>query len=239
MGQKIHPLGLRIGITQKHRSKWCTNTTDYPRFILEDKLLRDYLFKKYAAANIVDIIIHRRQRAKDLKTQEPIDLIEIFIHTPVPIKILNKNKQKSQESMISLRSDLEKLCQKKRRKENLPEVRLSVNVLKVFDQYTEASIIADDLIKQLEARVPFRLALKKVLKPVLDLLKKKKLNGIRIQIAGRLNGAEIARTEWFREGRIPLHTLRADVNYCYKTAKTIYGIMGIKVWTFKEKTSEF
>lgn len=230
MGQKIHPLGLRLGITQKHRSNWFASSADYPRLVLEDRFLRNYLFKTYPSAKIVDVLIHRLPTMTNLKTEKPIEVIEMFIRTPLSGKMIDLDNQK--KSVEELRVKLEQICQKQRDKDNLPELRLRVTVLKIQKQYEEASIIADSLIEKLENRAPFRFALKDILERV---VKSEQLEGIRIQIAGRLNGAEIARTEWTRDGRVPLQTLRADVNYCSKTAKTIYGILGIKVWAFKKE----
>nr|YP_009367533.1 ribosomal protein S3 [Pseudoneochloris marina]ARK14524.1 ribosomal protein S3 [Pseudoneochloris marina] len=230
MGQKIHPLGLRIGVTQEHRSKWFANSADYPRLILEDQKLRQLILEKYSTANIVDIIINRRQTTQDIETKESLDIVEISIHTAVPGKIIGRTK----DNITELKNSLESICQKERTKQNLPKIRLILNVLKVQNPYSAAAVIADYLIQQLEQRVPFRAALKKSL----ERIRLAKLEGVKIQISGRLNGAEIARTEWVRKGRVPLQTLRADIDYSYKTAKTIYGILGIKVWTFKgEKTN--
>lgn len=235
MGQKVHPLGLRIGITQQHRSKWFAKSSIYPQLILEDKLLRSYILEKYATANIVDIIINRRRTTQHIETKQYIDLVEISINAAVPGKILDRTQ--TQNNITQLKTDLEQLCQKERNKKNYslvaPKIQIILNIFKVENAYAEASVIADYLIQQLEERVPFRSALKKSLKR----MRLAKLKGIKIQISGRLNGAEIARTEWVRKGRVPLQTLRADIDYSYKTAKTIYGILGIKVWTFKgEKT---
>lgn len=229
MGQKVHPLGLRLGITQNHRSIWFSKFSNYPYLVLEDTNIRSYILKKYPKAHIVDILIKRYITTQNTETKESIDLIEITINTALPNKILdNKNKKKS---LMELKFLLEKCFQKKRNKKNLPKIEIILNVFKVNDIYLEASVLADYLIQQLEERVPFRSALKKTLN------RTRKLKGIKIQIAGRLNGAEIARTEWVRKGRVPLQTLRADIDYSYKTAKTIYGILGIKVWLFKgEKT---
>ena len=227
MGQKVHPLGLRIGITQKHRSNWFANSKDYARFVLEDKLLRSYILEKYATANIVNIIINRRPTTQDNETKKVIDLLELSIYTPIPRKILGNVE--TQKNILELKAELEKLCQKNRLQNNLPQIRIILNLFKIESAYSEASVLADFLIEQLEQRIPFRLALKKTLKS----MSTTKLQGIKIQVAGRLNGAEIARTEWVRNGRVPLQTLRADIDYSYKTAKTIYGILGIKVWTFK------
>ena len=227
MGQKIHPLGLRIGITQKHRSTWFAKSNIYPRLVFEDKLLRRYILAKYPTANIVDINIQRHRTTQDLETKTPFDLVELSIRAAVPGKIIDwKNKKKS---ITHLKKTLENFCQKSRLKSNQPQIRISLNILKVSNAYSEAPILADYLIQQLEERTPFRVALKKSLKR----MSRSKLKGIKIQISGRLNGAEIARTEWVRKGRVPLQTLRANIDYSYKTAKTIYGILGIKVWTFK------
>lgn len=226
MGQKVHPLGLRIGITQKHRSKWFANSKNYSCLLLEDKLLRSFIFNKYPTANIVDILISRRRTTQDLKTKKSIDFVEISIHAAVPEKMLGLKQTK--KNILELKSNLENLCQKNRLKKQLPELKIILKIFKIENAYTRASVVADYLIQQLEERVPFRSALKKCLTRI----NSDKLQGIKIQIAGRLNGAEIARTEWIRKGRVPLQTLRANMDYSYKTAKTIYGILGIKVWTF-------
>lgn len=225
MGQKIHPLGLRLGITQKHRSIWFSKFNNYPYLILEDTNLRSYIFNKYPKAHIVDIIIKRYRTTQNLETKELIDLIEVTINTALPSKILNRKDKK--QNLTELKNLLEQCCQKQRNNNNLPKVEILLNVFKIDDVYLEASVLADYLIQQLEQRIPFRSALKKTLN------RTRKLKGIKIQIAGRLNGAEIARTEWVRKGRVPLQTLRADIDYSYKTAKTIYGILGIKIWLFK------
>nr|QXI88221.1 ribosomal protein S3 [Ulva intestinalis] len=231
MGQKIHPLGLRLGITQKHRSIWFSKFDSYPRLILEDKDIRSYISKKYSKAHIIDVLIKRYRTTQNIETKQPVDLVEVSINTALPSKILNRKNTK--ESLTELKGILENICYKKRLNKNLPKVEIILNVFKVEDVYSEASVLADYLIQQLEERIPFRSALKKTL----NRTKFTKLKGIKIQIAGRLNGAEIARTEWVRKGRVPLQTLRADIDYSYKTAKTIYGILGIKVWLFKgEKT---
>ena len=225
MGQKIHPLGLRLGITQKHRSIWFSKFSNYPYLILEDTNIRSYIFNKYPKAHIVDIIIKRYRTTQNLETKEQIDLIEVTINTALPSKILNRKDKK--QNLTELKNTLEQVCQKQRNNNNLPKVEILLNIFKINDIYLEASVLADYLIQQLEQRVPFRSALKKTLN------RTQKVKGIKIQIAGRLNGAEIARTEWVRKGRVPLQTLRADIDYSYKTAKTIYGILGIKIWLFK------
>lgn len=227
MGQKIHPLGFRLGITQNHFSKWFAKSKDYPRLVLEDKKLRDTFFQKYPKANIVDIKIHRRQTTQDTETKALIDVTEMFIYTAIPSKIIGRSKGTT--TITELKENLEKLCQADRVKQNLPQLRIILTILKVQNPYSSASVIADFIIEQLEQRVPFRAALKKAFARI----RLAKLEGIKIEISGRLNGAEIARSEWVRKGRVPLQTLRADIDYSAKTAKTIYGIIGIKVWAFK------
>ena len=220
MGQKTHPLGFRLGVTQQHRSKWFANQHDYPFLILQDKLLREKILSKYPDANIVDIFINRNQITQNL---EEMTLISISIHTAVPGKIVGSVSG----TLDALSVELESLCEKHSSKTLKSQILVSVT--KVQNPYSSASIISDYLIEQLEQRVPFRAALKKAL----ERIRLAKLEGVKIQISGRLNGAEIARTEWVRKGRVPLQTLRADIDYASKSAKTIYGILGIKVWTFK------
>lgn len=228
MGQKVHPLGFRLGVIQEHRSKWFAKSSDYPRLVLEDKKLRDFLFQTYPSANTVDILIQRHQTTQTIQTKESIDRVEISIYAAAPGKII-----KAPTDIFELKKSLEKLCQKERLKNQLPKIEITLNVYKVQNPFSSASVIADSLIGQLEKRVAFRRALKTVLNKV----RLAKLEGIKIEISGRLNGAEIARSEWVRKGRVPLQTLRADIDYCSKTAETIYGILGIKVWAFKgEKT---
>jgi small subunit ribosomal protein S3 len=159
MGQKIHPLGFRLGITQEHRSNWYAKPSDYPRFVLEDKKIRDTLFKKYPKASIVDIIIHRRQTTQDIETKESVDVTEVSIYTAVPGKIIGRSKA----TITELKESLEKLCQKDRLKQNLPQIRISLTIIKVQNPYSSASVIADYLIEQLEQRIPFRAALKNAL----------------------------------------------------------------------------
>lgn len=231
MGQKVHPLGFRLGITQKHRSKWFAKAKDYSRLVLEDKKWRDYLWQEYPKAGIVDIQICREQTTLDIESKEFVDVVEIAISAAVPGKIISRLKSTSSQLAITeLKDNLEKLCQSERLKQNLPPIRIILTLLKVKNPYSFASVIADYLIAQLEERIPFRYALRKSLGRIERFAN---LDGVKIEISGRLNGAEIARSEWVRKGRVPLQTLRADIGYSAKTAKTIYGVLGIKVWTFK------
>ena len=235
MGQKIHPLGLRLGITQKHRSKWFATKKNYPRLMLEDRFFRNYLLKTYPKAKIVDIHVLRDPTLEKKETDEKFEKTTVVIYTPIPREMVGKKEPK--KKLEELRVKLLDICTKERKKQNAPTLLLNLKLLPVRRPYGEASMIADDLIEQLEKRTSFRKALKKTLfRMKRGEVFEKVLQGTRIQISGRLNGAEIARIEWTRKGRVPLHTLRADVGYVSKTAKTIYGILGIKVWTFtKEK----
>lgn len=259
MGQKLHPLGLRLGITQTHRATWFAEQDKYPRWILEDQLIRNYLLKTYPEARIVDIKIVRppRQeplllRMRNLHWDEKkvkaslLEKIRVYIYTPYISNIVGTLEPK--QKVLNLRYALSELCINYRLKlrqqsDDVPSFRLHVFIEPIENPFCEASMIADELITHLEDRKPFRVALKKTLKKIKDEAQRRKwenknqhgLKGLRIQISGRLNGAEIARIEWTRKGRVPLHTLRADVGYVSKTAKTIHGILGIKVWTFTKE----
>lgn len=224
MGQKIHPLGFRLGITQKHKSQWFIKDKEYSQLAIEDFFLRKLLFRKFLEAGITDISIQRK-----------LDQIQIEIQAARPGVIVGREGTGLEE----LRKELEKKL-KIYRKENfyfyqktfpdgfqLPQVAL--HVTKLVNPDLEAAFLADFVVEQIEKRVPFRRAVKQTIQRA----QRARIKGIKIQVSGRLNGAEIARSEWVREGRVPLQTLRADIDYSYRTAKTIYGIIGIKVWIFK------
>ncbi len=210
MGQKTHPLGFRLGITQKHRSAWFANFKQYSQLLEEDDKIRTFLnpFKK--SASISNIFINRNSRG---------DQVELNIETARP-GILVGQAGKGIEVLL----------------ENLKKIlplnkQIRVNVLEVENADLNASLIADYVVEQLEKRIAFRRAIKKAMQRA----HAAKVSGIKIQVSGRLNGAEMARSEWIREGRVPLQTLRADVDYSAKEANTIYGILGIKVWLFKDE----
>lgn len=245
MGQKIHPLGLRLGITQKHRSQWIArvNITRW-RWLLQDKAIREYLYKEFKEAGIGEIIILRKQQVLN-QMYDPLDLIEVQIWAANANNICNTNNY--ERVLPKLGEKLGEVCSKKQFPGMWlfkPEFKIYPRVFQIEDAQHQANAIADELIKELEDRTPFRKALKKVInnlheKPPVGKNKNKSkrklsiLKGVRIQLSGRLNGAEIARIEWSKYGRVPLQTLRADMDYVSKTAKTTHGILGIKVWTFK------
>lgn len=206
MGQKTHPLGFRLNITQYHRSSWCSKKQKYAKFLEEDYIIRTYILNKLKNASITNIQINRK-----------VDQVEIEIKTGRPGIILGKSG-----------SGIEQLREKINKKlKNQTQIR--INVTEITEPDREASIIAEFISQQLEKRVAFRRAIRQAIQRA----QKANIKGIKIQVSGRLNGAEIARSEWIREGRVPLQTLRADIDYSYKTAQTIYGVLGIKVWLFK------
>ena len=210
MGQKTHPLGFRLGITQEHRSSWYANFDQYANLLQEDDQIRTYLKKLSRTASISNIQINRNGLN---------DQIQINIETGRPGVLVGENGS----GIKALLSNIKKL---------LPENRqLTINIVEVEKVNLNASLIADLVVEQLEDRVAFRRAIRKALQSALD----DNVNGIKIQVSGRLNGAEIARSEWIREGRVPLQTLRADIDYATKEARTIYGILGVKVGLFKSE----
>lgn len=210
MGQKTHPLGFRLGITQEHRSSWYANFDQYANLLQEDDQIRTYLDKLSRTASISNVQINRNGLN---------DQIQINIETGRPGILVGENGS----GIKTLLNNIKKL---------LPDNRqLTINIIEVEKVNLNASLIADLVVEQLEDRVAFRRAIRKALQSALD----ENVNGIKIQVSGRLNGAEIARSEWIREGRVPLQTLRADIDYATKEARTIYGILGVKVWLFKSE----
>lgn len=210
MGQKTHPLGFRLGITQEHRSTWYANLTQYAEILKEDDAIRTSIKKISKTNSIAKVNINRNSLN---------DQIQLNIHTGKPGILVG-----------DLGSGLEKLLGNI--KNLLPANRqLTINVLEVEKVDLDASLLADLVAEQLEKRVAFRRAIREALQRA----QKQNANGIKIQVSGRLNGAEIARSEWTREGRVPLQTLRADIDYATQEANTIYGVLGIKVWLFKSE----
>lgn len=205
MGQKTHPLGFRLGITQTHRSSWFEVAKTYPQTLEEDYKIRSYVEKEVSNAGLSKILINRKS-----------DQIEIDIHTSRPGVIVGR----SGSGIDKMKLDLNKLTK------NTKQIRINVSELTKPDG--DAALIAEFIAQQLEKRVAFRRATRQAIQKA----QRADVQGIKVQVSGRLNGAEIARTEWVREGRVPLQTLRADIDYATKKAFTIYGILGIKVWVF-------
>ncbi len=207
MGQKINPIGFRLGVTKDHASCWYADPSQYPNQLQEDHTIRQYIEKNLNNAGISDIKIARKA-----------DQIDLELHTARPGVVVGRGGS----GIEALRAGLQKKL-----KDNSRQIR--INVIEVARVDADASLIAEYIVQQLERRVSFR----RVVRQTIQRAQRAGVEGIKIQVSGRLNGAEIARTEWTREGRVPLHTLRADIDYAYKTAQTTYGILGIKVWVFK------
>ena len=210
MGQKTHPLGFRLGITQEHKSIWYANFNQYAKVLQEDNIIRTYLNAIAKSNSISNVRINRNGLN---------DQIQLTIETGKPGILVG-----------DLGSGLERLLTNV--KKLLPEDRqLTINIFEVEKVDLDASLLADLVAEQLEKRIAFRRAIREALQRA----QKQNVNGIKIQVSGRLNGAEIARSEWIREGRVPLQTLRADIDYATQEANTIYGVLGIKVWLFKNE----
>jgi len=206
VGQKIHPVGLRLGITQEHRSRWYADPSRYPELLQEDHKIRRFVEKNLSSAGISDVRIERKA-----------DQIDLELRTARPGVVVGRGGT----GIESLRTGLQKELGGNR--------QIRINVVEVARVDADAALIAEYIAQQLERRVSFR----RVVRQAIQRAQRAGIEGIKVQVSGRLNGAEIARPEWTREGRVPLHTLRADIDYAYKTAQTIYGTLGIKVWIFK------
>lgn len=207
MGHKIHPTGFRLGIVQEHRSRWFAEGTRYPALLKEDYSIRKFVQKNLNNAGIADVRIERKA-----------DQIDLEIQTARPGVVVGRGGAGIEALRVGLQKELKDLNR-----------QIRINVVEVARVDAEASLVADYIIQQLERRVSFR----RVVRQAIQRAQRAGVEGIKIQVSGRLNGAEIARTEWTREGRVPLHTLRADVDYAYATAQTTYGVLGVKVWIFK------
>ncbi len=204
MGQKVHPTGIRLGIVKEHTSKWYADSKDYANLLNTDLQVREFLKKKLYQASVSRIQIDR-----------PAKNAHITIHTARPGLVIGKKG----EDIDALRAEVS-------RRMGIP-VHLSVE--EVRKPELDAQLVAESITQQLERRIMFRRAMKRAVQNAMRL----GAEGIKVNIAGRLNGAEIARSEWYREGRVPLHTLRADIDYGFAEANTTYGIIGVKVWIFK------
>ena len=210
MGQKTHPLGFRLGITQEHKSSWYSKLNQYSDLLEEDDKIRTHLDKLTKSASISNIQINRNGLN---------DQIELNIETGRPGALVGNNWL----CIETLLTNIKKLLPNNR--------QVIINVLEVEKVNLNASLIGDLVVKQLEDRVVFRRAIREAM----QCAQEDNVSGIKIQVSGRLNGAEIARSEWIREGRVPLQTLRADIDYATKEANTIYGVLGVKVWLFKNE----
>lgn len=231
MGQKIHPLGFRLGITIDHKSQWFVNPIFYPSLLAEDHFIRKNLFDQFSIIGIANLNIHRKFN----------DQVQITIYSSKPETFLTHEHKEDNLKKISdnLTSRIVKYRKKYfsdllKKAPNFTTLysfnpKITIQIFELANPNANPYCLADFLVEQIEKRIAFRRAIKKALR----MAQRSKIRGIKIQISGRLNGAEIARSEWIREGQIPLQTLRAEIYYCYRTVKTIFGILGIKVWIFK------
>lgn len=204
MGQKIHPIGFRLAVNHNWTSRWYANDKVYGSMLAEDIRVREYLKRKLKSASVGRVIIER-----------PAKNARITIYSARPGVVIGKRG----EDIESLKADLQRLM----------GVPVHVNIEEIRKPETDAQLIADSIAQQLEKRIMFRRAMKRAMQNAMRL----GAQGVKIMSAGRLNGIEIARTEWYREGRVPLHTLRANIDYGTSEAQTTYGIIGIKVWVYK------
>jgi small subunit ribosomal protein S3 len=204
MGQKVHPTGIRLGIVKRHTSVWYAGGKDYAKYLQEDMEVRDLVKKKLAAASVSRVEIER-----------PAQTARITVYTARPGIVIGKKGE-----------DVEKLRSELATKMGVP---VNINIEEIRKPDLDAQLVADSVAQQLERRVMFRRAMKRVMQNAM----RQGAEGIKVQVSGRLGGAEIARTERYHEGRVPLHTLRADIDYATSEALTTFGIIGVKVWIFK------
>jgi small subunit ribosomal protein S3 len=204
MGQKIHPAGFRLSVNRNWDSKWYANDKNFATMLNEDIRVREFLKKKLAHAAVGRVVIER-----------PTKNAKITIYSARPGVVIGKKG----EDIEALRGQLQKML----------GVPVHVNIEEIRKPEVDAQLISDSIAAQLEKRIMFRRAMKRAMTNAMRL----GAHGIKINSAGRLNGIEIARSEWYREGRVPLHTLRADIQYGFANAKTTYGVIGVKVWVFK------
>jgi small subunit ribosomal protein S3 len=204
MGQKVHPTGFRLGVVTDWNSKWYADSKDYANYLNNDLEVRDFLKKKLSHASVSKIQIER-----------PAKNARITIHSARPGIVIGKKG----EDIERLRGEVSKMM----------GIPVHLNIEEIRKPELDAQLVAESIAQQLEKRIMFRRAMKRAVQNSMRL----GAQGIRINVAGRLNGAEIARSEWYREGRVPLHTLRADIDYGFAEAQTTYGIIGVKTWIFK------
>ena len=207
MGQKVNPVAIRLGITREWSSKWYAGKKQFPAHVHTDFRVREFLKKKLADASVSRVLIDRAAKR-----------VNITIQTARPGIVIGKKGE-----------DIEKLRADTARMLKLPSTDVRLNIAEIRKPELDAQLVADGIAQQIEKRVMFRRAMKRA---VMSTMRSGAL-GVKVRLSGRLNGSEIARTEWYREGRVPLHTFRADIDYGLGEARTTYGVIGVKVWIFK------
>ena len=217
MGQKTHPTGFRIGVTQAHSSTWFANYGVYSEILQEDYKIRTFFAKEFK-------FIYSKSGISKLEIRRKVNQLELIIHAARPKALAASNEG---QLIKELKTNLNLFLNNSK--------QLRVKVLQVSKSENESALVARSLGEQLEKRVAFR----KAIRQTTQLLQKSGVKGFKIQVSGRLNGAEIARVEWVREGRVPLQTIRADISYAAYRANTIYGVLGIKVWIFNKELFKY
>nr|YP_010383558.1 ribosomal protein S3 [Cleidiocarpon cavaleriei]UEQ13136.1 ribosomal protein S3 [Cleidiocarpon cavaleriei] len=217
MGQKINPLGFRLGTTQNHHSLWFAQPKNYSEGLQEDQKIRNciknYVKKNTKISSGVEGISH-------IEIQKRIDVIQVIIYMGFTKLVIESKPKRIEELQINVQKEL-----------NCVNRKLNITITRISNPYGHPNILAEFIAGQLKNRVSFRKAMKKAI----ELTEQADTKGIQVQISGRLDGKEIARVEWIREGRVPLQTIRAKIDYCSYTVRTIYGVLGIKIWTFLDK----
>lgn len=213
MGQKTNPTGFRTGVNKAHNATWFANYGAYSEVLKEDYKIRNFFEKKFES-------VYSKAGIVKLEIQRKVNQIELIIHAARPKAITPDDNENN--LIVTLKDGLKGLVNSK---------QIRVKILQVTRSENESSLVARSIADQLEKRVAFR----KAIRQTTQMLQKSGVKGFKIQVAGRLNGAEIARAEWAREGRVPLQTIRADISYATHRANTIYGVLGIKVWIFNKE----
>nr|YP_009872735.1 ribosomal protein S3 [Ctenolophon englerianus]QKT26974.1 ribosomal protein S3 [Ctenolophon englerianus] len=214
MGQKINPLGFRLGTTQGHHSLWFAQPKNFSEDLQEDQKIRNSI-KNYVQKNMK--ISSGVEGIARIKIQKRTDVIQVIIYIGFPKLLIEGSSKKIEELQMNVQKEL-----------NCVNQKLSIAITRIANPYGHPNILAEFIAEQLKNRVSFRKAMKKAI----ELTEQADTKGIQVQIAGRLDGKEIARVEWIREGRVPLQTIRAKIDYCSYTVRTIYGVLGIKIWIF-------
>ena len=217
MGQKINPLGFRLGATNGHHSVWFAQPKNYSEDLQEDQKIRDCI-KNYVQKNLK--ISSNVEGIARIEIQKRIDLIQVIIYMGFPKLLIEERTRKIEELQFNVQKEL-----------NCVNRKLNIAITKIVNPYSHPNILAEFIAGQLKNRVSFRKAMKKAI----ELTEQAGTKGIQVQIAGRIDGKEIARVEWIREGRVPLQTIRAKIDYCSYAVRTIYGVLGIKIWIFVDE----
>nr|YP_009705166.1 ribosomal protein S3 [Patrinia heterophylla]QFQ34374.1 ribosomal protein S3 [Patrinia heterophylla] len=225
MGQKINPLGFRLGTTQSHHSLWFAQPKNYSEGLQEDQKIRNSI-KNYVQKNMR--IASGVEGIARIEIQKRIDLIQVIIYMGFPKLLIESRPRGIEELQMNLQKEIEELQMNLQKEFFCVNRKLNIAITRIPKPYGNPNILAEFIAGQLKNRVSFRKAMKKVI----ELTEQADTKGIQVQISGRIDGKDIARVEWIREGRVPLQTIRAKIDYCSYTVRTIHGVLGIKIWIF-------